>query len=169
MAADIDNVKIGVCSVTFDDVDLGHTKGGVVLSYAPEYHDVTVDKYGNTPVDEVLIGERFVARVPLAEATLANIQVAIPAGETDGSKVTVGKDSGESMAASAAELVLHPIANDSDDLSEDVVIYKAVVTNTVEVGFTYDGERVLEVEFTALIDESKSSGNRLGLIGDSTS
>lgn len=168
MAADIDNVKIGVCSVKFNNVDLGHTKGGVTVSYAPELHEVTVDKYGNTPVDEVLIGEKFVVRAPLAESTLANIQVAIPEGTTSGTKVTIGTDAGQSMAADAKELVLHPIANESDDLSEDVVIYKALVTNTIEIPFLFDGEKVLEVEFTALLDESKSNRNRLGLIGDST-
>lgn len=168
MAADIDNVKLGVCSVTFNDVDLGHTKGGVTVSYAPELHEVTVDKYGNTPVDQVLIGEKFVARVPLAEATLANFQVAIPEGTTSGTKINIGTDAGESMSSDAKELVLHPIANESDDLSEDVVIYKALVTNTVEIPFLFDGERVLEVEFTALLDEGKANGSRLGMIGDST-
>ena len=70
------------------------------------------------------------------------------------------------MLAAAAELVLHPIAN--DDLSEDAVIYKAIISNEIALPFTFDGERVIEVTFEALVDESKSDGNYLGLIGDST-
>jgi hypothetical protein len=33
---------------------------------------------------------------------------------------------------------------------------------------TNDDDKVIEVEFLALIDETKSDGNYLGLIGDST-
>jgi len=168
MAADVTNVKLGVCSATFNDVDLGHTKGGVVVTYTPEYHDVTVDKYGNTVVEKVLIGEKLVAKVPLAEATIANLAVAIPASSGDTSKTTIGDSAGTAMAALAQELVLHPIANDSDDLSEDVVLYKAVVGSEIALEYTYDGERVVEVTFEALLDEDRTDGDYLGLIGDST-
>ncbi len=169
MAADVTNVKLGVCSVTFDDTDLGHTKGGVEVTYTPEYYDNTVDKYGNTKYNKTLIGESLTAKVPLAEHTLANIQVAIPAGTTSGSQITIGKDAGTQMSSDAAELVLHPIANGSDDLSEDVVFYSAIVGNEITVLHNFDGEKILEVVFEALLDESKSAGNYLGLFGDSTS
>ena len=169
MAADVTNVKLGVCSATFNDVDLGHTKGGVVVTYTPEYHDVTVDKYGNTVVEKVLIGEKLVAKVPLAEATIANLQIAIPTGSSDTSKITIGDSAGTALAALAKQLVLHPIANESDDLSEDVVLYKAVVGCEIALEYTYDGERVVEVTFEAILDEGRSDGDYLGLIGDSTS
>jgi len=168
MAADVTNVKLGVCSATFNDVDLGHTKGGVVVTYSPEYHDVTVDKYGDTVVEKVLIGEKLVAKVPLAEATIANVTVALPAATGAASKITIGDSAGTAMAALAKELVLHPIANDSDDLSEDVVLYKAVVSSEINIEYTYDGERVVEVTFEALLDEDRTDGDYLGLIGDST-
>ena len=169
MAADITNVKLGVCSVTFNLTDLGHTKGGVIVTYAPEYHDVSVDKYGNTVVEKVLIGEKLTAVVPLAESTVSNLQVAIPAGSTDTSKITIGDSAGTAMAALAKELVLHPIANEDADLSEDVVLYKAIVSSEVSLPFTFDGERVVEVTFEALLDEGRTDGDYLGLIGDSTS
>lgn len=166
--ASIDNVKLGVCNVTFNDVALGHTKGGVTVSYEPTYHDVSVDAYGETVVDKRLLGERLVATVPLAEATLANLQVAIPEGTTSGSKLTIGSSVGDSLADEAKELVLHPVENASDNLDDDVVFHKAVVSSTIELPYQNDGERIIEVEFVALLDESKSDGNYLGLIGDST-
>ena len=168
MAADITNVKLGVCSATFNDVDLGHTKGGVIVTYTPEYHDVTVDKYGNTVVEKVLIGEKFTAKVPLAESTMSNLAIALPASSGDTSKTTIGDSAGTAIAALAKQLVLHPIANDSDDLSEDVVLYKAIVGSEVTLDYTYDGERVVEVTFEAILDEDRSDGDYLGLIGDST-
>ena len=64
---DITNVKIGVCSVIYNGVDLGHTVGGVEVSYEAQHKDLNVDKYGQTPIEKVLIGEKFMAKVPLAE------------------------------------------------------------------------------------------------------
>jgi hypothetical protein len=168
MAADITNVKLGVCSVKFNNVDLGHTNGGVVVTYTPKYHDVTVDKYGNTVVEKVLIGEKLTAKVPLAESTIANLAVAMPAGTSDTDNITVGKQAGELMAQYAKALVLHPIANEAADLDEDVNFYKAIVSSEIALNYTFDGERVVEVTFEALLDETKSDGAYLGLFGDST-
>ncbi len=166
--ADITNVKLGVCSVSFNGVDLGHTKGGVTVTYEPTYHDMTVDYYGETVIDKRLLGERLVAKIPLAEATLSNLQIAIPEGTLSGSKLTIGSSVGDSLSDSAKELVLHPIANESSNLADDVVFHKAVVASSVELPYLNDGERIMEVEFVAMIDEDKNDGNYLGFIGDST-
>lgn len=166
--ADTTNVKLGVCSVSFGGTDLGHTKGGVEVTYSPEFYDMTVDKYGNTPYDAALIGEMLSAKVPLAEFTVANLGVAMPAATETASKVTVGKNAGFRLETVAAELVLHPIANEASDLSEDVVFYKAVVKSEVLLPYKTEEERIIEVTFNALLDESKSDGNYLGLFGDST-
>lgn len=166
--SDVTKVKLGVCSVVFKSVDLGHSKGGVEVVYTPEYYDLTVDRYGNTKYDKALIGEAITAKVPLAEHTLDNIKVAIPAGTKSGSKVTIGRDAGYKMSNEAGLLVLHPIANDAGDLSEDVVLYKAVVGSEITILHNFDGEKILEVVFEALLDENKSAGERLGLLGDST-
>jgi len=166
--ADIANVKLGVCTVTFNDVDLGHTKGGVVVTYEPIYHDVTVDMYGETIVDKRLLGEKFSAKVPLAEATASNLIVAIPEGSTTGGKLTVGSTVGDSLLDNAKELVLHPSENAVATLDDDVVIHLAVVASTIELPFTNDGEKIVEVVFEALLDDTKDDGNYLGFIGDST-
>ena len=167
MAADITKVKMGPCSVNFNDSDIGHTKDGVTVAYEPIYHDMTVDKYGQTVVEKILIGESLKATVPMAEATLANLELAIPAGtDVTSQRVTIGKDAGERMVQYAKELVLHPLENDDDDLTEDVVLYKALISEPFEFKFGNDGEKIIEVVFHALLDEDKSSGNRLGFIGD---
>lgn len=169
--ADVTNVKIGVCTVKFNSVDLGHTKGGVTVNYSPEYADITVDQYGNTPVDKSLIGEMITIKVPLAESQVANLANVFPlgdlAGATDG-RITLGKNAGARLGAQAHQLVLHPSANAVGDLSEDVVIHKAVVHGEVEIGFTNEDERIIEVEFIALVDTTKADNNWLGFIGDST-
>lgn len=167
--ASINNVRLGACSVNYNNVDLGHTKGGVTLSYAPEWTEVTVDKYGNTPAEKYLTGEVLTVKVPLAESTIANMKVAMPAGTFGGAgnaRITLGRNAGLKLSASAALLVIHPL-NEGTRVN-DIVLYKAAVHSTVELNHVIDGEKVIEVEFIALVDETKTSGSYLGLIGDST-
>lgn len=165
--SDISNVKMGVCSVTFGTTALGHTKGGVTVTYEPDIHDITVDQYGSTPAEKVLIGQKLKATVPLAESSTTNLAIAIPEGEAGAESIKIGGKVGLRLSSEAETLVLHPIANDSDDLSEDVVIYKAIVTNSIEIPFKVDEERVIELEFEGLVDETRDDGDMLGLIGDS--
>lgn len=167
--ADITKVKVGVCTVSFNNVDLGHTIGGVEVSYEPVYKDVAVDLYGETNVEKYLIGEKFKAKVPLAEFTIANLRNAIPQSEFAGAanaRITIGHKAGQSSRADAAQLVLHPIAEGTR--AYDIVIHKAIVASTITLNHKNDEEKVIEVEFEALLDESKADGNYLGLIGDST-
>jgi hypothetical protein len=47
-------------------------------------------------------------------------------------------------------------------------LYKAFAHSAVTLNHKNDEERIIEVEFVALVDETKSDGNYLGLVGDST-
>lgn len=167
--ADITNVQVGACDVTFNSVNLGHTKGGVEVSYEPEYHEVAVDLYGNTPVDKYLTGERFTAKVPLAEYTLPNLGVVIPQGGYAGAgnaRRTIGAKAGKKGTSVTAQLVLHP--SNEGTRRHDIVFHKAFVDSVVTLPHKIDEEKVMEVTFIALLDETKSDRNYLGLIGDST-
>lgn len=167
--ADITNVQVGVCSVTFNGVDLGHTKGGVEVSYAPVYHDVAVDKYGETVVEKILVGEKLTAKVPLAEFTIPHLKAAMPKGGYAGAanaRLTLGKSAGQQATDDAAQLVLHPISEGTR--RHDIVFYKAFVGSEVVLPHMNDAEKLIEVTFEALLDETKADGNYLGLIGDST-
>lgn len=167
--ANIDNVNIGVCSVKFNNVDLGHTKDGVEVEYAKEVEDLTVDQYGSTPVDKVITGESIKATVKLAEDTLANLLVAIPGASLqtggNGSRLAVGQNAGALLSTYAKELVLHPNRYAAADESHDVVIYKAVATELAALSYKIDEQKVFEITFEGLIDETKDAGNRLFHIG----
>lgn len=167
--SDITNVELGVCEVTFNSVALGHTKGGVEVAYEPVYKDVMVDKYGETVVEKYLIGEKLTAKVPLAEYTLAHLKVAMPQGTSAGAgdaRLTLGSNAGQMASADTAQLLLHPLSEGTR--RHDIVFHKAVVTSTINLAHKVDEEKIIEVTFEALLDESKSNGNYLGFIGDST-
>lgn len=170
--ADINNVHIGVCKISFGGNDLGHTDGGCEFSYEPEYTDITVDLYGNTVVDKALTGEVVRVTVPLAETTLANLKEAIPTATlvedtTSGKKkLTIGSTAGKKLSAMAKELVLHPSWLPDDDNTFDIKLHKAVIASEVALPFRKDEKTIMEVEFVALIDETKTDGNFLATIGD---
>ena len=167
--ADVTKVKVGVCTVTFNSLDLGHTIGGVEVSYEPVYKDVMVDAYGETIVEKYLIGEKLTAKVGLAESTIANMRNAIPQSTFAGaanSRINIGAKAGKKATDDAAQLVLHPVGEGTR--AYDIVFYKAYVGSTIVLPHVNDGEKVIEVTFEALLDESKSDGSYLGMIGDST-
>lgn len=167
--ADITNVKVGVCSVTYNGIDLGHTREGVEISYEPVHKDVMVDKYGETVVEKYLNGEKLTAKVALAEYTIANLRNAIPQSTFAGAantRITIGAAAGKTAKVDSYQLVLHPV-NEGTRV-HDIVFHKAYVASTIVLPHKNDEERVIEVTFEALLDETKSDGNYLGLIGDST-
>lgn len=162
------NVKLGVCTIVYKGVDLGHTIGGVEVTYSPEYHKTKVDQYtGET--EAWLVGEKLTAKVPLAESALTQLKAAMTHGTEDGGALTLGTVAGKRSSTLAGLLVLHPVANDDADLSDDVAIWKAHSEGEVTLPYKNDGERIIEVTFNGLVDESREDGSFLGLIGDSTS
>lgn len=89
--SDTRNVKLGVCSVTFNGVDLGYTKGGVEVTVATTTHEVMVDQFGNTPIDDYIIGRTCKIKVPLAETSVSTFARIMPGAvlkETGGALAT---------------------------------------------------------------------------------
>lgn len=172
--ANIDRATIGgACYITLGGVDLGHTLDGVEFEAQRELTDITVDQYGTTPIDKVLTGTTLTIKTKLAEAQADNLNVVLPESEyaqagTGASlkeRVGLGADAGYSLRSESKQLVIHPLKNAVTDLSEDITIYKAVSAEAVPTAYKVDEQRVWEVTFIALLDESKPAGRRLGHFG----
>jgi hypothetical protein len=90
MARDTKNVKLGVCSVAFDGKDLGFTQGGVEVMVSTDTHEVEVDQFGKTVVNEIIMKRDVKVKVPLAETTLENLVNIMPGAVlvSDGAKAT---------------------------------------------------------------------------------
>lgn len=164
--ADATNVRIGVMQAWFNGVDLGHTRGGVTVSYEPDFEDIRVDKYASI-VNAALSDESLTVAINLAEPQVERLRYAILGYyETSGSNksLNIGKDSATLASTASGILRLHPIRLANSDTSEDITIYKAFPSDEVELEFTSDDQTVVEVTFKALVDESKTEGY-LGHIG----
>lgn len=163
------NVQLGICDVTINGVNVGHTKDGVEYTYEPVLKDVTVDYYGETPVDSRLIGEKVTVKFRMAEYTIANLGIAHPFGQFAGAanaRRTIGATAGKKASDVYVSAVFHP--KDEGTRRYDLILYKAMVHSTVPIVFKNDEERVIEVELMAYVDETKSDRNYLGMLGDST-
>lgn len=81
MASNTKNVKLGVCKIYFDNVDLGYTQGGVEVSVSTDIYKTEIDQFGKTPINQFIQGRQCMVKAPLAETTLRNL-VAIMPGST---------------------------------------------------------------------------------------
>ena len=85
------NVKLGVCRIFFGGQDLGFTQGGVDVEVKTDTHQVMVDQYGKSVINEIILGRTVSVKVPLAETTLDNLVQIMPGAsivETGGVKAS---------------------------------------------------------------------------------
>ena len=166
-----ENVKLGVCRVSFGGEDLGFTKGGVEVSVETNTHEVMVDQMGETPINEYITSRTCKVTVPLAETTLENLFKIMPgatliADTSDVSKkyVQVPTAVGQSLLKVAQELVLHPVANAEEDNSDDFTIPRAATAGALSYSYKLDDERIYSCEFKAYANEK----GELFKVGDTT-
>ena len=159
-SSNTENVKLGVCKVTYGGTDLGFTKGGVEVSVETQTHEVTVDQMGDTPINEYITSRTCTVTVPLAETTLENLVKIMPgatliADTADETKkyVSVPTATGQSLLKVAQELILHPIANADEDKSDDFTLPKAATAGAMSYSYKLDDERIYSCEFKAYADE----------------
>jgi len=156
-------VQLGVCTVEFDSVDLGYTKGGVKVKYTQEVIEKSVDQEG-APLDEVINKQVFTVEVPLAEQDLARLAGLLPgATYSTGSgkeKMVMTGAGGVSLTTLAKVLIIKPVGGTANDW---ITLYKAAPQPGMEFAYEKDNVRVYTVTFEALKD-----GANWVLFGDTT-
>lgn len=158
MTSSVDNIKIGVCKITYNSIDLGYTIGGVEVNVSTETRKMLVDQFGKTPVSESIMGREVKVKVPLAETTLDNLVAIMPGATKSGISpnftvtVTDGVAEGTNLKTLAKELRLHPISKADADKTEDFVIPLAGTAGGLVFSYQVEQERVFNVEFTGYPD-----------------
>lgn len=107
MASSSRNVKLGVCQLILDGVDLGLTQGGVEVQVATETHRVEVDQFGKSAINELVMGRTLTVVAPLAETTLRNMVATMPGATliTDGVSAAGAVTASANPAAAATVTV----------------------------------------------------------------
>jgi len=153
MASDTANVKVGVANITFDGTDLGYTKGGVEVEVTTEKYTVTVDQFGNTPINDYLIGRSISVTTPLAETTVDALVATMPGSTKIGTgavKAEVTTGVGINLIDIAAELVVKP--QGAVDDSENINIPKAATAGNMTFAYQLDSERIFNVQWMGYPD-----------------
>jgi len=156
-----DNIRLGVCEVSYDGNHVGHTLGGCNVRITTISVEKKTDKYGDVPIGYNDLGTRIEVTVNIAEETLANIAKYFPTGTNSPTdRVTFGRTIGTALTGS--KLILDPV-----DGGEPIVIYKAVPNpdETQEVGYTNEGQRVWSVVFKGLPVSTRTENDQLFRIG----
>lgn len=164
-----DNIRLGVCEVSYAGSHVGHTLGGCNVRITTISVEKKTDKYGDVPVGYNDLGTRIEVTVNIAEETISNIASYFPTGATgihglSTDIVSFGRTVG--TALTGGRLVLDPV-----DGGEPIVIYKAVPNpdETQEIGYTNDGQRVWSVVFKGLPQSFRDEGDQLFRIGGAAS
>jgi hypothetical protein len=175
VSGDVSQIEFGPCQVVFNNQDLGYFKGGVTFRYEVDYIDIEVDQVG-TPVDTRIKAERAIATVPMVQLGLTLLSKIMPTGtyvlDGAGSKKKMSFGGDQVSTSDLAELVITPVSDNAATIgtnaNEKVTIYKCIAKPQLSKAYNRDGERVVPVEFHGRADTTRSAGDQLFLLGDST-
>lgn len=124
MASNTRNVKLGVCKVIYDGVDLGYTKGGVEVTVKTDTHKVNVDQFGKTSINEYIMGRDVMAKVPLAETTLENMVAIMP-----GATLTA---TGGTVATGTITVTTNPVGGETITVNGATVTFVTALTGAAD-------------------------------------
>jgi len=148
----IANIQLGQCEVTYNSIDLGHTKGGCEVSISNDIAEVTVDKFGIMPVKAYHTGNRVEVTVTLSEYEYTILEAVINGSDKLGATVfALGVGGSAGAILDGAALLLHPVS--AADTGLDILIFKAIPLGDKTLAFKVDEETTYEVTFLALVSE----------------
>lgn len=152
------NVKMGVCNIRYGTTELGHTKGGVKLSYKVESEAVETDQ-SDAPVDVVITKQPVEVSVPLVDYQLEKLAQLIPncnlvvdSTSPEKKRLEITGSAGASLAKLAKPLVITPVQGSSNDI---VTVYHAVAIPEFDITYEKGSNvHVYNVRFQALQGEN---------------
>lgn len=165
MASDVDNVLGGPGYVTLGGTAIGHSQGGITAKISPKTKEVTVDQFGVSAVNLRHTGDECRMTIPFAEWSAGTLAAVYNAGnnQTAGSGATyigIGRSAG--FIYTTVEAIILPFL--TADVAKKITFHRSTPIGEFEIGFTPENDRLLNVEFANLVDESKTDGELIGKI-----
>ena len=171
------NIEIGPCQVTFNAIELGFFSGGVTWEYTIGWVDITADQ-STMLLDRRIQSERLVVTVPMLETTLdmlvsgSHSVVPTATRQTSSTKRLLQIGGHQVAASDAKALIITPLTDGAQTLSTDdnldIRVHKAFPAPQLKKSYTMGEVRIIPVEFHAIADITKDSGDMLFELGDST-
>lgn len=172
------DIQMSAAYVTFKSVDLGAIMGGVTFNYAVTTQTVFVDQL-SMPIKDFVTQETCQAVLNLSEYNLTKLQYAFSTGTyvLDGGtgtkkKIGVGGGAIDQTTSDYGELVITYISDGSATIGTDanlkITIYKALCVSNIDLKFDKTAVRIIPVTFKGYYDSTRTAGQQLFLLGDST-
>jgi hypothetical protein len=166
---DSKNVLVGVGVIMVDDVSIGYTSGGVVLTAKADRVDKEVDQ-SYAPIGIMKVRETFGIKTELAEATLENLKLVWE--QTATIETVVGPPATKTlkwgMNSSVVEHALTFKGKSPQGFDRTFNVFKAVVFTVGDMKHEKAAMTLIPVEFRILPDVSKDSGEEYGSVEDVT-
>ena len=144
-------VKFGTVAGNIAEViDLGYTKGGVVVTMETSVYDILVDQEGTSPVGKNITGRRAMVMAPLAQSNYERLQKLIPDSAYANERLDINSGIGVDLLTYSDELLVEAKA-DSDRW---IKLVKAVPVVNLNAAFVADAETIWPVQFEGLVAES---------------
>lgn len=165
MASDVDNVLGGPGYTTLGGTAIGHTQGGITAKISPKNRPVTVDQFGVSEVNIRHTGDESRMTIPFAEWAAATIAEIYNPGndQTAGSGANymgIGRSAGYIYTTQAAVIIPFLTA----EAAKKISFHRSTPIGEFEVGFNNENDRIFNIEFANLVDESQDDGELIGKI-----
>tara|TARA_R110000824_G_scaffold146595_2_gene315606 strand:- start:383 stop:895 length:513 start_codon:yes stop_codon:yes gene_type:complete len=165
MAASVSTIVGGPANVKIASTEIGHTTGGVTATVTPQNRERIVDEYGSTAVAIIHTGDEVRITVPWSEwaqATLNEIYNPGSAADTGaGTPINfkgVGRSAGYIYTTQSMDIT--PFL--STDAAKTAEFFSTTPIGEVSMSFNNDDDRILEVEYAALIKTDETDGALIG-------
>ena len=156
----VTEIKIGAAEIKWNDITIGHTEEGSIATLTKDLVARTVDQFGSSVVDEIVVGEHITIEAQIAQWAYDILQILFPEStKGTGDYVMVGSVPGQKLGDSAQEVTLVPYA--ATGATEDVIIHKAVAQSAGPIPYSNDADRLIPVVFEGLLDPDRQDGDRL--------
>ena len=158
MAASVSTIVGGPANVKIARAEIGHTTGGVTATVTPQNRERIVDEYGSTAVAIIHTGDEVRVTVPWSEWAAATLNEIYNPGAAAGAFRGVGRSAGYIYTAQAMDITPFLTA----DAAKTAEFFSTTPIGEVSMSFNNDDDRILEVEYAALIKTDETDGALIG-------
>lgn len=160
-------IKTGAHKITVGTQVVGFTTGNLQLTFSVSKRIRNVNEYGTTPVDEIVTGVQISVKFSIAERSLKTLDIGLN-GLYPGNQGTattnrgIGRSGVHTAQGIGQQITLHPIS--VTGTGEDIVLNKVMLAPTGNYQLDEQGDQILEVEGSCVIDTSQTDGSLLAII-----
>ena len=169
---DVTLIRTGAHKITIDPAGTpktaGFTHGNLQLTWSVQKRLVNVAEYGTTPVDEEVTGVQLSVKFSMIERSLKVFDIAFnglyPLATASGRGI--GRSGIQRAQSRGKSILLHPLSQGASTV-QDITLNKVLLVPTGNIELSDQGDQIIEVEGTCVVDTTATDGQLLALFNES--